>query len=431
MIGSVEAAFEAAADEDTGDSGSALAVRPGDGFMQVAVPARRVAFATQRAVADADASMSQPSLARSPFTPTHPVQTEAALIGRHRQVERAIEALELERAHVAIFGERGHGKTSVANVVAVLAEEAGFGVVRHACSSGARFSDLIGAILDKIPPRFLRRAPSDPAEAMPADMPDWTVAEATAALERIKSGHVLVFIDEFDRLAAPNARLDMAELLKNVSDLALRVSFVLVGVAESLGELLALHHSIHRNLVAIAMPLLTDADLSELLAQGCDRLGLELQPAAASLLLQFAHQSPYIAQLLGLHATAAAQRRGSPVVTRADAVAAAKVVLEETRPVFAPILDKLPLETPLRDGLVWADLLTRAARAPCDPFGWFAAADVRIADCEGDLRMLSSEDAGPVLRVRRKGARIEFAFARANLRNHLLLKGAEREGLLF
>ena len=389
------------------------------------------AFARQKAVADADDTLSQPTLARSPFTPTQPVQTASALIGRRAQVERAIAAIELERAHVAIFGERGHGKTSLANIVASLAEQAGFGVVRHACSAGATFSDLIGAVLEKIPPRFLRRAAPDPAEPPPAGpIPEWSVAEATAALERIRSGHVLVFVDEFDRLGAENARRDMAELLKNVSDMALHISFVLIGVAESLGELLALHQSIHRNLVAIPMPLLPDTDLAVLLAQGCERLGLRLEPDAEKLLLQLAHQSPYTAQQLGLHATAIAQRRGSDSVTPEDAADAARLVLEETRPVFATLIDPLPLERRSPEGIVWADLLTEAARAPCDGFGWFTAADVAIARCEDDLGTLARSDSGPILRVRRLGGRLEFVFARANLRNHLLLRGAERQGVI-
>ena len=389
------------------------------------------AFARQKAVADADDTLSQPTLARSPFTPTQPVQTASALIGRRAQVERAIAAIELERAHVAIFGERGHGKTSLANIVANLAEQAGFGVVRHACSAGATFSELIGAVLDKIPARFLRRAAPDPGEpAATGPIPEWSVAEATAALARIRSGHVLIFIDEFDRLAAANARRDMAELLKNASDMALHVSFVLIGVAESLGELLALHQSIHRNLVAIPMPLLPDLDLAVLLAQGCDRLGLRLDQDAETLLLQLAHQSPYTGQQLGLHATAIAQRRGADAVTLDDAADAARLVLEEARPVFAALIDPLPLERRSPEGILWGDLLTEAARAPCDGFGWFTADDVAIARCEDDLGTLARPDSGPILRVRRHGTRLEFVFARANLRNHLLLRGAAREGII-
>ena len=395
------------------------------------VPTAAPAFARQKAVADADDTLSQPTLARSPFTPTQPVQNAAALIGRRTQVERAIAAIELERAHVAIFGERGHGKTSLANIVAGLAEQAGFGVVRHACSAGATFSDLIGAVLDKIPARFLRRAAPDPFEPTPSGpTPEWSVAEATAALERIRSGHVLVFIDEFDRLAAPNARRDMAELLKNASDLALHISFILIGVAESLDELLALHQSIHRNLVAIPMPLLPDADLAVLLTQGCEKLGLRLESDAEAMLLQLAHQSPFTAQQLGLHATAAAQRRGSDAVAIADAADAARIVLEETRPVFTALIDPLPLERRSPDGNPWGDVLTQAARAPCDGFGWFTAANVSLPRCEDDLSTLARPDSGPVLRARRHNGRLEFVFARANLRNYLLLLGAEREGII-
>ncbi len=388
------------------------------------------AFARQQATHDAD-PLSQANPVRSPFTPTQPVQSGAALIGRRPQIERAIAAVETERAHVAIFGERGHGKTSLANIVAGLAEDAGYGVVRHACSAGGSFSDLIAAIVGKIPARYLHRVGADSQEETKSDHPpEWNVDTATMALERIRFGQVLIFVDEFDRLAAPNARRDMAELLKNCSDLGLRASFVLIGVAESLGDLLALHQSIHRNLVAIPMPLLTDADLSLLLTQGCERLGLRLEWEAEKLLLQLSHQSPFTAQQLGLHATAITQRRHATVVTAADVSAAARLVLEETRPVFAALLDPLPLDRRSPDGTIWDDLLYEAARAPCDGFGWFIAKDVNLPKCEDDLRTLTRPDSGPLLRVRRAAGRTEFGFARANLRNYLLLRGAERNGVI-
>jgi hypothetical protein len=387
-------------------------------------------FARQRPVTGADDALPQPSLARSPFTPAQPVQVGTALVGRSAQLERAIAAIELERTHVAIFGERGHGKTSLANVIAGHAEQAGFGVVRHACSAGASFAELTGAVLDKIPARFLRRLPAGEAADLSTHPRDWSVAEVTAVLERIRTGHVLIFIDEFDRLTAQNARRDMAELLKNVSDMALHVSFVLIGVAEALGDLLALHHSIHRNLVAIPMPLLSDADVAQVLSQGCERLGLRLAPEALALLVELAHQSPYAAQQLGLHATAMAGRSSADTVTREHAAAAARLILEETRPVFAPLLEPLPLERPSPDGIIWADLLTEAARAPCDGFGWFAASEVALPPCADDLATLTRPDTGPVLRARQANGRIEFAFARPNLRNHLLLWGASRAGAI-
>jgi hypothetical protein len=212
--------------------------------------------------------------------------------------------------------------------------------------------------------------------------------------------------------------------------MALRASFVLIGVAESLADLLSLHQSIHRNLVALPMPLLTDADLSVLLTQGCERLGLRLEWEAEKLLLQLSHQSPYTAQQLGLLATAHTQRRGDTVVTPADAAAAARQVLEETRPVFSPLLDPLPLDRKSPEGTIWADLLHEAARAPCDGFGWFTAKDVNLPKCEDDLATLTRPDSGPLLRARRISGRVEFCFTKANLRNYLLLRGAERNGVI-
>jgi len=186
----------------------------------------------------------QPAFAHSPFTPTRPILTERGLLGRRRQLDRAISAVQIERAHLTIFGERGNGKTSFANVLAALAEEAGYGVVRHTCTTQPSFGELFGAVVAKIPPRFLRPVMAEEESQSFGRRTMWTVATAVAQLQEIRAGHVLIMIDEFDRLSDEDSVRDMTELLKTTSDLSVRVSFVLIGVAESMDELRQVHPSL-------------------------------------------------------------------------------------------------------------------------------------------------------------------------------------------
>src|SRR5580704_3743203 len=68
---------------------------------------------------------------------------------------RIIAAIEEERAHVMLYGERGSGKTSLANVLAAKAEQAGYLVLRQACSSETTFQDLFRAFLRRMPATLL------------------------------------------------------------------------------------------------------------------------------------------------------------------------------------------------------------------------------------------------------------------------------------
>src|SRR5258708_323800 len=63
------------------------------------------------------------ALLRDTFTPTRPKQNIELFYGRFEQLRCIIGAIEQQRAHVMIYGERGSGKTSLANVLANKAGE--------------------------------------------------------------------------------------------------------------------------------------------------------------------------------------------------------------------------------------------------------------------------------------------------------------------
>jgi len=52
------------------------------------------------------------------FTPAAPISAEAFFAGRIGQLRRVVDAVNQRGQHAMIFGERGVGKTSMANVVA-------------------------------------------------------------------------------------------------------------------------------------------------------------------------------------------------------------------------------------------------------------------------------------------------------------------------
>lgn len=378
---------------------------------------------------------SQPAFAYSPFTPTRPILNEGALMGRRKQLERAIRAVQIERAHLTIFGERGNGKTSFCNVLAKLAEEAGYGVVRHTCTTAPTFGELFGALVAQIPPRFLRPVMAEEEAQSFGRRQIWTVATAVAKLQEIRAGHVLAMIDEFDRLSDAEAKRDMTELLKTTSDLSVRVSFVLIGVAESIDELLDMHPSLMRTMVAIPLALLPDSDISALLDKGCADLNLSITPEAREALLMLAQGSPYIGQLLSLHASDHAVRRGAGELATDDVIAAIGLVVEETKHSFEPMLAGLP-----RADARWPNLLFAAASARCNGFGWITAASAKAsanrlgmdlpADLSFGLTTLSSADGGQILKKRAMPGADEFCFAHVNLRNYVLLREAVTRGVI-
>src|SRR5262245_47987345 len=51
------------------------------------------------------------------FTPTAPIDERSLFAGRDSQVRRVVDAINQKGQHAIIFGERGVGKTSLANVL--------------------------------------------------------------------------------------------------------------------------------------------------------------------------------------------------------------------------------------------------------------------------------------------------------------------------
>src|SRR3989442_3775491 len=52
------------------------------------------------------------------FTPNRPIDEKALFAGRTVQIRRVIDVVRGEGQHAILFGERGVGKTSLANVMA-------------------------------------------------------------------------------------------------------------------------------------------------------------------------------------------------------------------------------------------------------------------------------------------------------------------------
>ncbi|MGI3777025.1 MAG: AAA family ATPase [Janthinobacterium lividum] len=271
------------------------------------------------------------------FTPTRPQRTARRFTGRQAQLARIQRALVQERAHVVIFAERGRGKTSLSYLAADHARRAECTVARFSCAMGTSFDDILRGLMRDLPRNLL----SAPAVADQSGLEGCEAALPAGLLqprdvlglpERLSTRHLVLIVDEFDRLDAEQTRTRLADTIKQVSDRAIPVSFVLVGVADSLEHLLGHHPSIQRNIVGIPLPLMADEDIRAVIERGSGEVGLRFMPDLQARIVQLARGVPYIAQLLSLHAGSAALDRGSYAVDDVDLDEAVALALEQTDP---------------------------------------------------------------------------------------------------
>ena len=266
---------------------------------------------------------------RDAFTPSQPVRDPTMLAGRDELLTTMIRAIEDQRLHVVLFGDRGMGKTSLLHVLSGLATEARYIVHYSSCDEGSDFSDVFRAAAEQVPLLYHRdHAPTEAAiergATLASLLPDRALAprQITDLFARLTGTRVLIILDEFDRSAPGLFRRQVAELIKNLSDRSTRVQIVVAGVAANLTELIEHIPSIRRNIVGLPVPSMTGEDIADLIRRGERASEFTFEQRAVDLIVYLASGSPYIASLLGQHAGLLAADRGAGSVGTEDVTAA-------------------------------------------------------------------------------------------------------------
>lgn len=368
---------------------------------------------------------------REAFTPTRPQRNFRRIAGRRVELSRIFSGIVQERAHIVLYGERGRGKTSLVNIVATAARTSGYMVARYACSAESTFNEIVRGLARDLPPSLLAVPLQENAqlEGCEAALPSGSLQprDIAALPGRLAGSHLLVIVDEFDRVLDAPTRTRFADTIKQVSDRGVAITFVIVGVSDSLDELLGRHPSIQRNIVGVSLPLLTDAEIGEIIELGAAECGLEFPAPVSASIVELARGVPYVAQLLGLHAASAAVARGAASVNAADLQDAILRAVEEVDPRVGSLYAALTHGE--RDAGMAESLLAIGAGA-WDRFGrftatardsWVVAAGAPIPKAHWDR--LAEMDA---VRACRGAAPGLFTFSESMLPHHILLQAVLR-----
>ena len=311
---------------------------------------------------------------RRAFTPTRPQRSFRRVAGRKAELLRILDAIADNRSHVVLYGDRGRGKTSIVNLVAAAARSSGYIVGRYSCDHDSNFDDIMRGLMRDLPKSALAVAVENDAdlEGCEAALPAARVLPRDVAQlpARLIGGHVLLIVDEFDRVADVPTRTRLADTIKQVSDRGSPLSFLIVGVSDSLQELLGHHPSIQRNVTAVPLPLLSEADANEIIDMGAREAELEFPPRIRQTITRFARGVPYVVHLLALHFGEQALRRGATAVNRNDILPAFAQAAAEMSPHVSLVYDRL---TAGEFCTAMRDLLVRLALTEHDGFGLLAA----------------------------------------------------------
>jgi hypothetical protein len=310
---------------------------------------------------------------REAFTPTRPQRSRKRLAGRTPELRRIFHAITQERAHVVLYGERGRGKTSLVNLVASAARSSGYMVARYSCAFDSDFEEIMRGLARDLPRSLLVVPAMDDVlgDGCDAALPRAKLYPRDVALlpGRLAGGHLLLIVDEFDRVTDALTRTRFADTIKQISDRGASLSFMLVGVSDSLEELLGRHPSIQRNVVGVPIPLLSETQVDEIIEIGSRNARLDFPPDVRRVVTEMARGVPYIVHLLCLHGGERALRRGANTVNQEDMLGAIQQSVLEIDPRVAVLYASL---TQGDEDIAMVHLLQEIAGGRQDRFGRFS-----------------------------------------------------------
>lgn len=387
------------------------------------------------------------------FSPGAPVDKYRLFAGRTDQAKDVMNAITQRGQHVIIYGERGVGKTSLANVLSELLSNAGFRSMESGtinCDATDDFASLWRKIFRELSVVKYRSAPgfNSPSIkdriALDAFLPEKpTPDDIRYVLQRL-DGPTIIIVDEMDRIRDQATTTLLADTIKTLSDHSVPTTLILVGVADSVDQLIAEHKSIERALVQVRMPRMSPPELFEIIDKGLREVGMRIDEQAKRKIGRLSEGLPHYTHLLALHAAQEATGRGRTNITMEDVDAAIRLAVDKAQQSILSAYHKAT-SSPRKDNL-YAHVLLASALAPTDELGYFAAADVRepmtlvmkkrydIPAFSRHLNDFCEVDRGPVLQKTGTKRKFRFRFVNPLMQPfvimHGLAKGLVTEAML-
>jgi len=228
----------------------------------------------------------------SRLSPSRPITSIELLKGRSKKLQQIREAFASPGRHVFIYGDRGVGKTSLAQTAASLHNSADASPISLSC--GASFFQIIQDLLRNCSAPRARstgtkktvrvgmpvigaeyQVSRDPIPLRQITSINEAVYELRNALQGYADEPVVVF-DEFDLVTDDPDKQLFADLIKQVSDQDIRVKMIFTGIGRSISDLLKVHNSTARYLETIELQRLDIDSRLEIINDCADALKVEV-----------------------------------------------------------------------------------------------------------------------------------------------------------
>lgn len=389
-------------------------------------------------------------LAGSVFTPGSPVSERDLFAGRQDQITRILEVVSQKGFHAVLYGDRGVGKTSLANVLSAFLKDMGNVVLFARANSDATddFSSLWRKVLQEIMVLEVREGIGFDAkqqeshrrliDSLPETLRPDDIRRALAAVDQ--SVTLVIAIDEFDRLTNRAVSALVADTIKSLSDSGTPATVILIGVAGSVDELIEGHRSVERSLVQVPMPRMSRAETEQIIQNGLDRLGIKITKEAMGEVVRLSQGLPYVTHMLSLYSTRAALDGQMMTVSSSAVEAGIRKSLEQWQEsIKTAYYEATRSHQPHH---LYKEVLLACALADVDDKSFFTAAalrgplrivaerpDLDIPNFARHLKEMSDQRRGRILVREGETRRLRYRFVNPLMRPYVIMRGVA-DGLL-
>lgn len=232
------------------------------------------------------------------LSPSKEIVDPDRLIGRETYLTRIRRALLSPGRHVFIYGERGVGKTSLAVTAGQLAIQDDKNFIYVPCGTDTTYFEIIQAIGNSVLDVPERVAGQGQGFNFGLNLPTGgggnvgyskdsnsgvsrpvSSAEALDILRFVRSklsGQIIIAIDEIDRISEARQKIQLAELLKNVSSVIEDMRFIFCGIGADVDEIIGQHLSTGRMFEAVEVEKLSHDKLWRIIDLVAEKLSVNI-----------------------------------------------------------------------------------------------------------------------------------------------------------
>ena len=397
-----------------------------------------------RAVKQAELVKVRMTLSSQAFNPSGPVSDRDLFAGRESQVTDVLGAVGQSGQHAILFGERGVGKTSLASLThefwAYMQRDYNICSVRCNCGSADTYQSIWQEIAQLISDQYEKRGEELPSgDAWTELYTDIIAGEATTHKVRrfldLAGKTFIIVIDEFDQVEDEDTIQEFSNTIKALSDFLVPTTIILVGVADTVDDLIQNYSSIERALRQVRMPAMSTDELIQIVERGYRLAGLKAKKDVFERIGRMSQGLPHYAHRIGQESGFAALYKGSIEVTNQDIEVGVSRAIELTNETIRTSYAKA-ITSP-QTGNLYRQVILACAMARDDDLGYFAAADVRrplahitgkdygIPQFVGHLKKFRTPGKGAILQDEGEDWSRRYRFKTPLMRPYVVLKGIQ------